>query len=124
MRHDIIILYITLNDGRPIRMKPYRLHIFVCQGKRCAARGGEQTLETLKERIKSEGIKDVKVSKSGCLKVCKETDAEGELCPAAVVYPEGVWYQKVTADAVDAIINDHVKKGALVEKHFLYKMNK
>ena len=105
-------------------MKPYRLHIFVCQGKRCAAWGSEQALESLKERIKSEGIKDVKVSKSGCLKVCKETDAEGELCPAAVVYPEGVWYQKVTADAVDAIVNEHVKKGAIVEKRLLFKLTK
>jgi (2Fe-2S) ferredoxin len=101
-------------------MKPYRMHIFVCQGKRCAAKGSEGVLDALKKRIKAEGIKDVRVSKSGCLKLCKETDIEGELCPALLVYPEGVWYRLVAENDLDEIIEGHVKKGAPVRRllHF------
>ncbi len=103
-------------------MKPYRLHIFVCQGKRCAARGSEDILDALKERIKSEDIKDVKVSKSGCLKVCKETDTEGEYSPAVVVYPEGVWYRNFKVTDIDELISRHVKKGEVIERLLHYRM--
>ncbi|MBI5642353.1 MAG: (2Fe-2S) ferredoxin domain-containing protein [Deltaproteobacteria bacterium] len=105
-------------------MKPYRLHIFVCQGKRCAAKGSEDVLESLKEKIKAAAIKDVKISKSGCLKVCKETETEGEFSPAVVIYPEGVWYRKVAVSDVDEIIEKHVKKGEVVERLFHYRMTK
>ncbi|MBI5810352.1 MAG: hypothetical protein HZB21_04090, partial [Deltaproteobacteria bacterium] len=64
-----------------------------------------------------------KVSKSGCLKVCKETDVEGEFCPVAVVYPQGVWYNNVTKSCIDVIIERHVKKGEVVERLLLYKLS-
>lgn len=105
-------------------MKPYRLHIFVCQGKRCSARGSEEFLEALKDRIKTEGLKDIKVSKSGCQKVCKETDTEGEYSPTVVIYPEGVWYRKVALSDLDDIIDKHVKKGEVVERLLHYRMVK
>ncbi len=103
-------------------MKPYRLHLFVCQGKRCSARGSEEVYHTLKDRIKSEGLKDVKVSKSGCLKVCKETGNEGEFCPALVIYPEGAWYKNFTEKEIDEIVEKHVKKGETVERLLLFKL--
>ncbi|MBI5344451.1 MAG: (2Fe-2S) ferredoxin domain-containing protein [Deltaproteobacteria bacterium] len=104
-------------------MKPYRLHIFVCEGKRCSARGSEEVREYLKERIKGDGVIGVKVSKSGCLKVCKETGVEGEFSPAVVVYPQGVWYKNVTKSGIDEIIERHVKKGEVVERLLLYKLS-
>ncbi len=101
-------------------MKPYRLHVFVCQGKRCLARGAEDLLDDIKARVKAAGIKDVKVSRSGCVKVCKETDNEGEYSPVIVVYPEGVWYRNVTAADIDEIMESHIRKGEAVERlvHF------
>lgn len=105
-------------------MKPYRLHMFVCQGKRCSARGSEALLEAFKERIKSADLKDVKVSKSGCLKVCKETDVEGEYCPAVIIYPEGVWYKNVTIEDIDDIVEGHIRKGNVVERLLFYKLNR
>lgn len=104
-------------------MKPYKRHVFVCQGKRCAAKGSEGLLEALKERIKSEGLKDVRVSKSGCLKVCKETDTEGEYSPAIVIYPEGVWYRNVVEADLSEIIEKHLKKGEIVERLLHYKLS-
>ena len=92
-------------------MKPYRLHIFICQGKRCGARGSEDVLEEFKALVKAEGLAGILVSKSGCLKVCKETESEGEYCPAVVIYPDGVWYRKVSKADVAGIVEGHVKKG-------------
>jgi len=105
-------------------MNPYRLHIFVCLGKRCAAKGSENVLERLKEKIKDDGLKaTVKVSKSGCFKVCKETSTEGEYSAAVVVYPDGVWYRNVTVSDIDEIVERHVKKGETVERLLHFKMS-
>ena len=104
-------------------MKPYRTHLFVCQGKNCAAKGSEEIYEIFKERVKSEGPKDVKVSRSGCLSVCKETDPEGGFCPALVVYPEGVWYKNVTKKDIDEIYEKHLKKGEVVERLVHYRLS-
>ncbi len=98
-------------------MRPYRLHIFVCEGKRCANRGSEALTERLKEGVEEAGLWDeVIVSRSGCIRVCKETDPEGGLCPAVVVYPEGVWYRNIGAGDVEEIIEEHLKKGRVVER--------
>lgn len=101
-------------------MRPYRLHLFVCQGKRCVARGSEPLLDDIKARVKAAGIKDVRVSRSGCVKLCKETECEGEYSPVIVVYPEGVWYRNVTAADIDEIFESHIKRGEAVERlvHF------
>lgn len=104
-------------------MKPYRLHLFVCQGKRCLAKGSEELHEQLKERVKAEGLKgEVKVSRSGCLSVCKETGTEGEYSPAVVVYPEGTWYRKVGVKDIDDIVEGHIKKGEIVERLLHYRL--
>ncbi|MBI5561677.1 MAG: (2Fe-2S) ferredoxin domain-containing protein [Deltaproteobacteria bacterium] len=103
-------------------MRPYRFHFFVCEGKRCAARGSEGIRELLKKRVKEEGVKDVKVSKSGCLKMCKETGTEGEYSPAVVVYPQGVWYRNVKESDVDELVERHAKKGEIVERLLYFKL--
>lgn len=102
-------------------MKPYRLHIFVCEGKRCAAKGSEEIREIIKQRVKDLGLRgEVRTTRSGCTNVCKETDIEGEYSPVIVMYPEGVWYKNVTKADIDDIIEKHVKKGEIVERlvHF------
>lgn len=102
-------------------MRPYRSHIFLCLGKRCLARGSEEVLDAFKRRVKSEGLTGtVRVSRSGCLKVCKETEREGEYSPVMVFYPEGTWYRVVTPGDVDEIFDHHVKNGKVVERlvHF------
>lgn len=103
-------------------VKPYRLHIFICEGKRCAARGSAAVVEEFKRRVKEEGIKGVRVSRSGCLKACKETRREGEYSPAVVIYPEGTWYRNVGAGDVSEIIEEHLKKGRVVERLFYYSL--
>jgi len=102
-------------------VKPYRLHLFICLGKRCAAKGSEEVYEKLREKVKALGLKgEVKVSRSGCFGVCKESEVEGQYSPAAVVYPEGVWYKNLTMSDIDELIEKHLKGGEAVERlvHF------
>ncbi|HBO84811.1 MAG: hypothetical protein A2073_00075 [Deltaproteobacteria bacterium GWC2_42_11] len=104
-------------------MKPYRLHVFVSQGKHCLAKGSEEILKTLREKLDEHNLKgEIKTSKGGCLSVCKETEPKGEMCPAIVIYPEGVWYKNVTLNDVDEIVEKHLKKGEFVERLLHYRM--
>jgi len=106
------------------KVKQYKKHIFVCLGKRCAAKESEELLDALKARIKAEGLKDeVIVSRSGCMRVCKETALEGEYSPVVVVYPAGVWYRNVGPADIDEIVERHVKRGEVVERllHHVYE---
>lgn len=103
-------------------MKPYRLHLFVCEGKRCAARGSEAIFEYMKSRVKELGLKgEVKVTRSGCMSVCKETEEEGQYSPVIVIYPEGTWYKSVSLADCDEIIERHLKKGETIERLFHYR---
>lgn len=97
---------------------PYQRHVFVCTNRRpdddprgsCAASGGEAVRDALKKKLKDRGLShDIRANNAGCLDNC----AVGV---AMVVYPEGVWYQKVTVDDVDAIIDEHLVGGKIVER--------
>lgn len=104
-------------------MKPYRLHVFVCEGKRCAAKGGEMIYEYMKGKVKDLGLKgEVKVTRSGCMSVCKETDEEGQYSPIMVIYPEGTWYRNVVLADCDEIIEKHLKNGEVVQRLLHYRL--
>ncbi|MFQ5586894.1 MAG: ferredoxin [Thermodesulfobacteriota bacterium] len=104
-------------------MKRYRIHAFICQGKHCSRKGSERLYDAVKERISREGLKhEVRVSASSCLKVCKETDNEGELCPAVVLYPEGTWYRNISLDDIDDIFERHIKNGEVIERHLHFRL--
>ncbi len=106
-------------------MKPYRLHAFICQGKRCAARGSEDLYEEMKARLKDLGLKgEIKLTKSGCVSVCKETESEGEFSPVMVIYPEGTWYRNVEASDIDEIIEKHFRKGEIIERLLHYRLGR
>lgn len=97
-------------------MKPYRIHLFVCHGKNCSAKGSEGFLEALRNKLDEEGLRgEIKTSKSGCLGVCKETDPKGGFCPSIVIYPQGVWYRNVTQGDVADIVERHLKRGEVIE---------
>ncbi len=103
-------------------MKPYKYHIFVCLGKRCAKKGSEALLDALKELVKKQGVKEqVRVSRSGCVKSCKETDVEGEYSPMLLVYPQSVWYKNVEKKDLPDILTSHVNKNEPLARlvHFI-----
>jgi len=103
-------------------MKPYRHHVFVCEGKRCGDKESRKVLDEFKHKIKHGEAEGVKVTRCGCMKVCGETSERGEFSPAVVVYPEGVWYKNVTIDDVPEIVDEHLSKGSVVERLLLYRL--
>ena len=71
------------------------------------------------------GLKgEIKLTKSGCVSVCKETDTEGEFSPVMVIYPEGTWYRNVEVSDIDEIIEKHFRKGEIIERLLHYRLGK
>ena len=92
-------------------------HLFVCQNERaadnprgsCKARGSEAVLKCFKEALKERGLRQrIEFDGSTCLDTC----AWG---PVIVVYPENVWYGRVTVDDVPEII-EAIAAGTVVER--------
>lgn len=99
-------------------MAKFQLHLFTCVNTRddddargcCTARGSAEVASALKRKLYARGFKRiVRANKCQCLDQC----AQG---PVVVVYPEGVWYGKVTPDDVDEIIEQHIVRGKVVSR--------
>ena len=85
----------------------------VCAGTGCVACGSSQLRERLSVELENRGLCDeVKLVITGCNGFC----AEG---PIVVVYPEGIFYKKLTPEDIPFLVEEHFLKGRPVEK-FLY----
>ena len=105
-------------------MEDYTRHIFVCLGKRCSKKGADGLLDAFKARKKDRSLEVARLTRTGCMKLCKETGVEGEYSPVVVVYPEGVWYGTVGTGDVDEIIEEHINNGRVVERLVRYRLER
>ncbi|MEX2324637.1 MAG: (2Fe-2S) ferredoxin domain-containing protein [Nitriliruptoraceae bacterium] len=93
-----------------------RKFVFVCLNQRpaehprpsCAARGGGNVFEALREETGRHGLVDVKVIASGCLEPCM-------VGPTMYVAPDNVWYGGVTVEDVPLIVEQHLRDDQPVE---------
>ncbi|MBU2548985.1 MAG: NADH-quinone oxidoreductase subunit NuoF [Proteobacteria bacterium] len=93
-------------------MKTFRSHILVCGGTGCHAGGGPLVEKALIKEIQRRGLADeIKVVETGCNGYC----AAG---PVAVVYPEGIFYQRLTPQDVPELVEEHLLKGRPIERLF------
>jgi (2Fe-2S) ferredoxin len=74
------------------------------------ARGGVEVRDKLKAELASRGLsKIIRANNAGCLDQCEHG-------VSVVVYPEQVWYGKVTVDDVPEIVDKHLIGGQVVER--------
>lgn len=99
-------------------MSYYRHHVFFCtnqreDGRQCCGQCRASSLrDYLKRRTKELGITGkggVRVNNAGCFDRCDEG-------PVLVVYPEAVWYTYADQDDLEAILNEHLVNGRVVER--------
>jgi (2Fe-2S) ferredoxin len=102
-------------------MSYFRYHLFFCTNQRddgsacCAQHGSNAMRDYLKARVKElglSGVGGIRVNTAGCLDRCEKG-------PVLVVYPDAVWYTFVDREDLDEILEEHLKKGRLVDRLLL-----
>jgi NADH-quinone oxidoreductase subunit F/NAD(P)H dehydrogenase (quinone)/NADP-reducing hydrogenase subunit HndC len=92
--------------------EPDVFHLMVCGGTGCHATGSIAVIERLREDVAQKGLQDkVRVIETGCNGFCA-------MGPILVVHPGDIFYQKLSADDVSVIIDEHIINGKPVEKYF------
>ena len=88
----------------------YRAHVLVCGGTGCKASHSEAIYHALTQEVKAKGLeKEIKVVETGCNGFC----AAG---PIMVIYPGGIFYQRIKAEDVPEIITEHMINGKPLER--------
>lgn len=89
--------------------------ILICAGGACISSGETSVKEALQREIRKYGLDEVvRIVETGCMGACS-------LGPLMVIYPDGVFYQKLTPQAAEKIVQEHLLKGRIVQE-YLYKM--
>lgn len=93
-------------------------YVFVCTNRRaegnpkgsCAQKGSEALKDRLKMVARDRGLDArVRVMTSGCQDLC-------HVGATVSVWPDGVFYGRVTLEDVDDIVDCHLAKGEVVER--------
>lgn len=99
---------------------PYARHVFVCIGQYCdPLRRSPAIYRALGEQLGDLGKYDnperVKRGIASCLGVCWGG-------PLMVVYPEGIWYHHVDEQALERIVEEHLRGGQPVEEYIFHRL--
>ena len=110
-----------LEKTAPVIVSPIKRHVFVCNGKSCAAVGSADVKKAFADELESKGMRQGKGTKgrNPMGEVVLTDCGSVGLCtigPAVLVYPEGVWYAQVQREDVPEIIEQHLEKGNPVKR--------
>lgn len=91
-------------------MEKYRANLLMCAGTGCVASGTPKVRDALKAELEKRGLADeIKIVLTGCNGFC----AEG---PVMLVYPDEIFYQKLTVEDIPKLVEEHFLKGRPYEK--------
>ena len=88
----------------------FEKHIFICINERvagatrqcCGEETGSAIAKRFKELIQENKLKmKVRAQRSSCFDICEQG-------PIVVVYPDGIFYKKITVKDVDEIVEQHI----------------
>lgn len=95
----------------------YLAHVLICGGAGCVSSGCKSVKSAFLAELEEKGMsEDVKVVETGCIGSC-------DLGPVIVIYPEGVFYKKVSPQDISEIVEEHLIKGRPVER-LMYDISK
>ena len=111
----------------PVAYAPIRHHVFVCNGKSCAAVGSAEVKEAFERELKERGLlygKEKKGKNPQGSIVLTDCSSVGfcAVGAAVLVYPDGIWYAQVRAADVAEIIEEHLLNGRVVERLALLRV--
>lgn len=102
------------------QMEAYSHHVLICTGSFCSPdRKGRALYSLLAQLLEREdllfGPTRVKRGETPCLGVCSDG-------PIVAVYPEGIWYARVTPQLLERIVVEHLKLGRPVEEAVFFRL--
>ncbi|MGM9521575.1 MAG: NADH-quinone oxidoreductase subunit NuoF [Oscillospiraceae bacterium] len=87
-----------------------RSHVMICGGTGCTASGSKELQATLARELEAKGLQDeVEIVQTGCFGLCA-------LGPIMIIYPDGVFYSRVTVEDIPEIVEEHLLKGRIVQR--------
>ncbi len=91
-------------------MSKYRMHVLICGGTGCMASDSETIYDDFVAGIQKKGLQDeIQVLKTGCFGFCEQG-------PIVKIYPDNVFYVRVSKDDVSELISEHVIKGRSLKR--------
>ncbi len=84
-------------------------HILVCHGTGCTSSKSPEILANFNKIIKKKKLDNVRVIMTGCFGICSKG-------PIVIIRPEDTFYQMVTPEDCEEIIESHIINGKRVER--------
>ncbi len=119
---------VQLEKLAPVAKAEIKHHVFVCNGKSCAAVGSPEVKAAFETELESRDMRYGKESKGRNPKgtvLLTDCGSVGfcSVGPAVLVYPGNVWYAQVDPDDVREIVREHIERGRIVKKLTLIERN-
>ncbi|MEW6102494.1 MAG: NuoF family protein [bacterium] len=87
---------------------PKKTTISICNGAGCLALGAKTLSELFENDVKKRNL-DIEILKTGCPGFCEKG-------PLVTIFPQGIFYSKVTSDDVSLIIDETIIKGKIIDR--------
>ena len=95
-----------------------RIDVLLCCGSGCVSAGALKVKQELIKVLEEHSIREeVNIIETGCMGPC-------DFGPVMMVYPEGIFYKKLSVDDIPELVEEHFLKGRPVHRLMLQKESK